>query len=138
MAVAVSAREAGAEAVVGGGRMGDRGYVVQPTILTNPSADMKVVREEIFGPVVCAIPFDRGGYDLPGGALALADSAVDSAPAFRFRRAYGVPFHLEADAEFAARCSECPHDFPTPASLAAGVAVLDAFARLGRPFVASW
>jgi phenylacetaldehyde dehydrogenase len=50
--------EAGAESVVGGGRHGNRGYFVQPTILTNTSHDMKVVREEIFGPVVCAIPFD--------------------------------------------------------------------------------
>jgi phenylacetaldehyde dehydrogenase len=50
--------EAGAESVVGGGRHGNRGYFVQPTILTNTHNDMKVVREEIFGPVVCAIPFD--------------------------------------------------------------------------------
>jgi phenylacetaldehyde dehydrogenase len=53
-----SGRGDGAEAVVGGGRSGDRGYFVQPTILTNTSSDMKVEREEIFGPVVCAIPFD--------------------------------------------------------------------------------
>ncbi|MGH2851035.1 MAG: aldehyde dehydrogenase family protein [Solirubrobacteraceae bacterium] len=52
-----SGADAGAEAVVGGGRFGDRGYFVQPTILTNTTGDMKVVREEIFGPVVCAIPF---------------------------------------------------------------------------------
>ena len=49
---------AGAEAVVGGGRYGDRGYFVQPTVLANTNPDMSVEREEIFGPVVCAIPFD--------------------------------------------------------------------------------
>ena len=38
--------------------VGDRGYFVQPTVLTDTSPDMKVEREEIFGPVVCAIPFD--------------------------------------------------------------------------------
>jgi phenylacetaldehyde dehydrogenase len=53
-----SGADAGAEAVVGGVRVGDRGYFVAPTVLTNTSNDMKVVREEIFGPVVCAIPFD--------------------------------------------------------------------------------
>jgi phenylacetaldehyde dehydrogenase len=53
-----SGTDAGAEAVVGGGRVGDRGYFVEPTILTNTSNDMQVIREEIFGPVVCAIPFD--------------------------------------------------------------------------------
>lgn len=51
-------REAGAEAYTGGGRVGDRGYFVEPTILTNTNSDMSVVREEIFGPVVAAIPFD--------------------------------------------------------------------------------
>jgi phenylacetaldehyde dehydrogenase len=53
-----SGKDAGAQAAVGGDRSGDRGYFVQPTVLTNTSPDMKVVREEIFGPVVCAIPFD--------------------------------------------------------------------------------
>ena len=53
-----SGRAEGAEAVIGGGREGDRGYFVKPTILTNTNPDMKVVREEIFGPVVCAIPFN--------------------------------------------------------------------------------
>jgi phenylacetaldehyde dehydrogenase len=33
------------------------GYFVKPTVLVNTSDDMKVVREEIFGPVVTAIPF---------------------------------------------------------------------------------
>ncbi len=47
----------GAKAVVGGSRHGDRGYFVKPTVLVNTSDDMKVVREEIFGPVVTAIPF---------------------------------------------------------------------------------
>ncbi|QYJ15703.1 Phenylacetaldehyde dehydrogenase [Rubrobacter xylanophilus DSM 9941] len=50
-------REAGAETYVGGGRVGSRGYFVEPTILTNTSPEMSVVREEIFGPVVAAIPF---------------------------------------------------------------------------------
>jgi phenylacetaldehyde dehydrogenase len=53
-----SGRSEGAEAVIGGARQGDRGYFVQPTILTKTNPDMKVVREEIFGPVVCAIPFN--------------------------------------------------------------------------------
>jgi phenylacetaldehyde dehydrogenase len=52
-----SGREAGATALVGGGRFGDRGYFVEPTVLTNTRPDMKVVREEIFGPVVVAEKF---------------------------------------------------------------------------------
>src|SRR6202020_730404 len=52
-----SGLDAGANAPAGGGRAGDLGYFVQPTVLTDTTPDMKVVREEIFGPVVCAIPF---------------------------------------------------------------------------------
>jgi len=52
-----SGRTAGATAVTGGGRFGDKGYFVEPTVLTNTTPDMKVVREEIFGPVVVAAPF---------------------------------------------------------------------------------
>ena len=37
--------------------MGDKGYFVKPTVLVNTNPKMKVVREEIFGPVVTAIPF---------------------------------------------------------------------------------
>ncbi len=47
----------GAKAVVGGGRHGDKGYFVKPTVLVDTTENMKVVREEIFGPVVSAIPF---------------------------------------------------------------------------------
>ena len=49
----------GATALAGGRRLGEQGYFLQPTVLVNTSADMKVVQEEIFGPVVTAIPFSR-------------------------------------------------------------------------------
>jgi phenylacetaldehyde dehydrogenase len=52
-----SGKADGATAVTGGGRFGDKGYFVEPTVLTNTTPDMKVVREEIFGPVVVAAPF---------------------------------------------------------------------------------
>jgi phenylacetaldehyde dehydrogenase len=47
----------GAKAVTGGSREGTKGYFVKPTVLVNTNEKMKVVREEIFGPVVTAIPF---------------------------------------------------------------------------------
>ncbi len=53
----------GAKAVTGGARHGDRGYFVKPTVLVNTNDNMKVVREEIFGPVVTAIPF-RNAEDI--------------------------------------------------------------------------
>jgi len=52
-----SGQAEGATALSGGGRYGDRGYFVEPTVLTNTRPDMQVVREEIFGPVVVAAPF---------------------------------------------------------------------------------
>ena len=47
----------GAKAVAGGGRLGNKGYFVEPTVLVDTKQDMKVMQEEIFGPVVCAVPF---------------------------------------------------------------------------------
>jgi phenylacetaldehyde dehydrogenase len=47
----------GATAVAGGGRAPGSGYFVQPTVLVNTREDMRVVREEIFGPVLVAAPF---------------------------------------------------------------------------------
>ena len=47
----------GAKAVAGGGKVPGKGYFVEPTVLVDTNPDMKVIREEIFGPVVAAIPF---------------------------------------------------------------------------------
>ncbi|HYG90065.1 MAG TPA: aldehyde dehydrogenase family protein [Azospirillum sp.] len=48
---------AGARAVTGGRRLDQPGYFVEPTVLVDTRPDMQVVREEIFGPVVVAMPF---------------------------------------------------------------------------------
>jgi phenylacetaldehyde dehydrogenase len=48
----------GARAVVGGRKLGEKGYFVEPTVLVNARENMKIVQEEIFGPVVAALPFD--------------------------------------------------------------------------------
>jgi phenylacetaldehyde dehydrogenase len=49
----------GATLVTGGKKAGTNGgYFVEPTVFTNTRPTMKVVQEEIFGPVVCAEPFD--------------------------------------------------------------------------------
>lgn len=48
----------GAEVVAGGERWGDEGYFIKPTVFANTHEQMSVVREEIFGPVVCAMPYD--------------------------------------------------------------------------------
>jgi len=53
----------GAKATAGGKKAADKGYFVQPTVLTKTNPEMKVIREEIFGPVVCAIPYNDSDLD---------------------------------------------------------------------------
>ncbi|MGB6978711.1 MAG: aldehyde dehydrogenase family protein [Candidatus Acidiferrales bacterium] len=60
-----SGKEEGAKAVAGGARVGDKGYFVKPTVLVNTHDNMKVVQEEIFGPVVTAIPFSDASEIVP-------------------------------------------------------------------------
>ncbi|GAB2880481.1 aldehyde dehydrogenase [Streptomyces deserti] len=53
-------RKEGAVVVTGGERPPyDRGFYVAPTLLADCTNDMRVAREEIFGPVVVVIPFDE-------------------------------------------------------------------------------
>jgi len=58
-----SGRQEGAKIVTGGVKLGDGGYFVAPTVLTDTTPDMKIIREEIFGPVLCAQPFDDDDID---------------------------------------------------------------------------
>ncbi|MEU6879420.1 aldehyde dehydrogenase family protein [Streptomyces sp. NPDC046712] len=52
-------RKEGARVVVGGERPDlAKGFYVAPTLLADCTNDMRVVREEIFGPVVVVVPFD--------------------------------------------------------------------------------
>jgi acyl-CoA reductase-like NAD-dependent aldehyde dehydrogenase len=55
-----SGKEQGAEALAGGngGGNGDGGYFIEPTLFTGVTDDMKIAREEIFGPVLVAMPYD--------------------------------------------------------------------------------
>jgi phenylacetaldehyde dehydrogenase len=52
-----SGQDEGAKVAVGGNTLDRPGYFVEPTILTDTRADMRVRREEIFGPVLCAQSF---------------------------------------------------------------------------------
>jgi phenylacetaldehyde dehydrogenase len=54
-----SGRREGARAICGGEGLGGDGYFVPPTILVGTNPSMQVVREEIFGPVLVATPFEE-------------------------------------------------------------------------------
>jgi aldehyde dehydrogenase (NAD+) len=47
----------GARLACGGKRVGDRGYFIEPTVFADVQDEMKIAREEIFGPVMSVIPF---------------------------------------------------------------------------------
>jgi aldehyde dehydrogenase (NAD+) len=52
-----SGKQDGARLVAGGGRAGNRGYFVQPTVFADVRDNMKIAEEEIFGPVMSIIKF---------------------------------------------------------------------------------
>ena len=66
----------GATLACGGNRIGDRGYFLRPTVFADVRDEMKIAREEIFGPVMSILPFQG------------VDEAVN--------RANGTPFGLAA------------------------------------------
>ncbi|WP_036242086.1 aldehyde dehydrogenase family protein [Mesorhizobium sp. STM 4661] len=65
----------GAEVVTGGNRLLEgplaQGYFLEPTVMKNVGHTMRVAQEEIFGPVVTAIPFDG-----PDDAIRIANATV--------------------------------------------------------------
>lgn len=52
-------KEEGAECVTGGARFGDKGYFVEPTLFTGVTDNMRIAREEIFGPVLSVLKFSE-------------------------------------------------------------------------------
>lgn len=52
-----SGKKEGASLVAGGGRVGDAGFFIEPTVFADVKDDMKIAQEEIFGPVMSIIKF---------------------------------------------------------------------------------
>jgi len=50
-------RREGATLATGGGRVGDKGFFIEPTVFTNVKDEMAIAREEIFGPVLSVLKF---------------------------------------------------------------------------------
>ncbi|BHF57099.1 hypothetical protein SprV_0100004000 [Sparganum proliferum] len=51
-------KKEGARLVTGGARLGEKGYFIQPTVFADVTDDMRIAREEIFGPVQCVLKFN--------------------------------------------------------------------------------
>ncbi|HVV37701.1 MAG TPA: aldehyde dehydrogenase family protein, partial [Acidimicrobiales bacterium] len=52
-----AALEAGAKAVVGGSKIDGPGYFFEPTVLADVDNQMAIAQDEVFGPVLCVIPY---------------------------------------------------------------------------------
>ena len=69
-----SGKAEGARLVTGGNRIDRPGFFVEPTLFADCTRDMKIVKEEIFGPVISVIKF-KGGEDSVQNALDVANDS---------------------------------------------------------------
>jgi len=83
----------GAKMVAGGSRVGDKGYFIQPTVFCDVKDEMKIAKEEIFGPVMSILKFkdvdevlERGNRTLYGLAAAVWTKDIKKA----LRLAHGL------------------------------------------------
>lgn len=60
----------GATLVTGGGRAFDRGFFLEPTVVVGVDNDAEIAREEVFGPVLVALPYDDDDH-----AVAIANDS---------------------------------------------------------------
>ncbi|KAG5335894.1 hypothetical protein C0989_012595 [Termitomyces sp. Mn162] len=79
-----SGKQEGATVDIGGARHGQEGYFIQPTIFTNVKPEMKIVKEEIFGPVGVVFRMEDqlrktfGGYRQSGIGHDLGEYALNT------------------------------------------------------------
>jgi aldehyde dehydrogenase (NAD+) len=81
-----SGKSSGANMRTGGGRVGKLGYFIEPTVFTDVKDDMKISREEIFGPVLSVSRFsgiddviERGNKSMYGLAAAVWTKDISKA-----------------------------------------------------------
>lgn len=81
-----SGQKEGARLLTGGKRHGDKGFFVEPTVFADVKDDMKIAREEIFGPVMQIMKFNstedvikRANSSEFGLAAGIVTQSVDNA-----------------------------------------------------------
>ncbi len=91
------AKKEGAEVVIGGTKSSqfDRGYFYQPTLLTNVTQNMQIIREEVFGPVLPVMKF--GTLD---EAIALANDCEFGLTSSIFSENFNKVMHACDQLEF--------------------------------------
>nr|XP_054749563.1 aldehyde dehydrogenase, mitochondrial-like [Lytechinus pictus] len=81
-----SGKSEGAKLVSGGARMGDKGFYVEPTVFGDVTDNMKIAKEEIFGPVQQIMRFsqideviERANNNMYGLAASVFTKDIDKA-----------------------------------------------------------
>jgi len=79
-----SGQEEGAKMMCGGGRQGDKGFFIEPTVFADVKDDMRIAKEEIFGPVQQILKFktidevvERANKSMYGLAAAIFTKDLD-------------------------------------------------------------
>jgi len=72
LAYIAKGKQEGARCLVGGGKPDRAGFFVEPTLFVDVDPASTIAQEEIFGPVLCVIPYD-GGDD---GAVRIANQSI--------------------------------------------------------------
>jgi acyl-CoA reductase-like NAD-dependent aldehyde dehydrogenase len=90
-------KQDGAKLEVGGKRIGDKGYFVEPTIFSNVSDNMRIAKNEIFGPVQSILKFktldeviERANNTNFGLAAGCITKSLDTALTFAQRAQAGI------------------------------------------------
>ena len=83
-----SGKQQKAKLATGGGRVGDKGYFIEPTVFSDVQDDMKIAQEEIFGPVMSILKFkdmdevvERANKNMYGLAAAVWTKDISKAHA---------------------------------------------------------
>src|SRR5260370_33598865 len=83
-----SGKKENAKLLAGGGRVGDKGYLIEPTVFADVQDNMKIAQEEIFGPVMSILKFkdlnevvERANKSLYGLAAAVWTKDITKAHA---------------------------------------------------------
>ena len=118
------------------GSVSSAGYWVRPTVFTNCTDDMRIVREEIFGPVMCILPYDDSA-DYLDPLISRANDTQMGLAAGVFTRdvdlAHRVVARLEAGITWVNTWGESPAEMPVGGWKMSGLGVEN-----GRKGLENW